>query len=368
LSKHLSSWDLNEAIRARKARHDSCCSVHYLRFTDRFKNIPRGTAVFNRRVIWGFPSIGRILHLETGLKEQFTLPFWVEEKIDGYNVRIFRLKDRLLALTRGGFLCPFTIDRLPDLLDTRIFMEYPDIVLCSEVAGPENPYLNGHPPFIEEDVQCFVFDMMRQGRPGFLPHAERLQLQEKYHLPTAPVFGKFDVDQLPTLKELLRRMNEEGREGVVFKEESPKQRRAKYVTSHSSIYDILTSAHEIKQLPPEYFINRVVRLVLFMDETGLPCQSTTERGLGHAFLHGLFQAIEQFKNERRVYETFRCRFRNKTNAHHLIDRLKHTGAHIHVVQRRLEWQDGFYVLEFEKDVPALTGLLGHLLSGGLVFD
>ena len=36
-------------------------------------------------------------------------------KVDGYNVRIVRLAGRLVPFTRGGFVCPFTDDRLADV-------------------------------------------------------------------------------------------------------------------------------------------------------------------------------------------------------------------------------------------------------------
>jgi len=108
---------VREAIRKKKARSETFLSFEYLRFSDDFKEVPRGTAFFQETVIWGYPHIGRIFMLEKGVAEQFKDPFWVEEKVDGYNVRIFRVGDEIIALSRGGYICPFTTDRVPDFIN-----------------------------------------------------------------------------------------------------------------------------------------------------------------------------------------------------------------------------------------------------------
>ncbi len=359
---------VKEAVRQRKARSEEFLGFEYLRFSDDYKDIPRGTAIFQDTVIWGYPHIGRIFMLEKGLKEQFKNPFWVEEKVDGYNVRIFRVGDRVVALSRGGYLCPFTTDRLQDFINLDFFEENPDLILCAEVAGPENPYIEESPPFVKEDVRFFVFDIMRKNEQGFLKQEEKLDLIERYSLPSVEVFGRFSHGDVNKLKELLIRLNEEGREGVVLKEDSEENRRAKYITSYANLSDIKVTAKNMLQLPPEYYTNRILRLVLFMEEEGIERTEHLYEELGRAFIDGLFDAIEQFKKEHKVYRTFRCRFHRRENALALIELLHRTSKHIQVVQRDLREEDGYWVLTFDKIFLNMTGLLGHLLSGGLVFD
>ena len=72
--------------------------------------------------------------MKPGLRQQFPGYFWAEEKMDGYNVRVARVGDRVVAITRGGYLCPFTSDRLPDLLDLTIFEQHPDLIPCAEIV------------------------------------------------------------------------------------------------------------------------------------------------------------------------------------------------------------------------------------------
>ncbi len=359
---------VREAVRQRKARSENFLGFEYLRFSDDYKDIPRGTAIFQDTVIWGYPHIGRIFMLGKGIREQFEKPFWVEEKVDGYNVRIFRVGDRVVALSRGGYLCPFTTDRLPDFINLDFFEENPDLVLCTEVAGPENPYIDESPPFVKEDVKFFVFDIMRKNEQGFLSQEEKLRLIEKYSLPSVEVFGRFSHEDVDKLKDLLIKLNEEGREGVVLKEDSEENRRAKYITSYANLSDIKVTAKNMLQLPPEYYTNRILRLVLFMEEEGIERTEHLYEELGRAFIDGLFDAIEQFKREHKVYRTFRCRFHRRENALALVELLQRTSRHIQVVQKDLKEEDSYWVLTFDKVFLNMTGLLGHLLSGGLVFD
>ncbi len=359
---------LHEAIPHNKARYEDYEHWQFLRLTDKFHEAPRGSVVIHGKVIYGYPSIGRILRLETGLKHQFHAPFWVEEKVDGYNVRLARVGDQVLAFSRGGFICPFTTDRAPDLAELRILEEHPDLVLCAEVAGPGQPYISGHPPYIREDVQLFVFDMMRMGQAGYLPQPEKQALVRQYALPAVQCYGRHTPDQVSELRALMARLAEEGREGVVMKEDSDRDHRTKLVTSYSCVDDIRGTVDHLRDLPAEYFVGRVLRLALFLEEQGEAQLDDVRRQLGSAFLDGLYRAIEQSKQEQRVYHTHRCLFRDPENAKRLLKHMKRTTGHAHVAQRRLEKEGDYYVLEFDKLHAAMTGLLGHVLGGGLVFD
>jgi putative ATP-dependent DNA ligase len=339
-----------------------------LRVTDDFGGMPRGTVDFQGTLVRGYPSIGRILRLETGLKEVFSGPFWVEEKINGYNIRIARIGEELLALTRGGFICPFTTDRLADLLDPGFFWHRPDLVLCGEVAGPDNPYMVGAPPYVQEDVRLFVFDVTSLGGSDFLPCSEKSRLLHEFGLPAAPSYGRYESTQWKDLRDLLRHLDGDGLEGIVLKEDPPRGRRGKCVTGASDIEDILLTGRELVDLPAQFFTRRVLRLALFMDEQGLENSFATQRELGAAFLEDLLQALEQFKKQRRVFHTFRCRFRDPTNAERLLERVRSAEPAIRVQKPRLRLENGYHVLEFEKVHTNITGLLGHLMGGGQEFD
>lgn len=364
--------DIARAVQTARRRNrtveESLGQWRYLRVAKKSPPFPSGTAIFDRQVIWSYPSIGRLMQLESGLRQQFDAPFWVEEKIDGYNVRVFKHGKDVLALTRRGYICPFTTDRLPDLLGLSIFDQRPEVVLCAEVAGPENPYNEAHPPYVTEDVRLFVFDMMRKNAPGFLPYEERMRLMRAYDLPGATQYGRYRASDLAPLKALLHTLDQEGKEGVVFKEDSERGRRAKYVTSQANLSDIRATAIGLLQLPPEYYTQRLLRLVLFMDEEGIEGSQALYAELGEAMIEGVYAAIRQYKQHRQVFRTFRCRFRQRANALLLVEALARLLGPAYFRQRRLEAEGEFYVLEFDKVLPRESETLGNLLGGGLTFD
>lgn len=359
---------LPQALAGKKARQRDFKGLRYAHFIDDWHHIPRGTAVFNGRVVYGYPHIGRVLALEAGLKAHFQTSFWAEEKINGFNVRILRIEGQILALSRGGFICPFTTDRLMDLMSLELFNDHPEIIVCAEVAGPDNPYLESYPPFIGKDVQLFVFDLMRMDRSGFLPYPEKIALVDNYALPAVPRHGYFNSGEVDSIRIIMKRLNEQWREGLVFKEDSERNHRAKYVTGNVNIDDLRAASDNLLELPAEYFTNRLLRLILFMEENGLEVSQEAESALGNALLQGLHQAFGKYREEHKVFTTFRCRFREKQNAEMMIDHLKHASHNIKIQLRRLEWENTHWILEFDRIYPALTGMLGDLMAGKMIYD
>jgi putative ATP-dependent DNA ligase len=358
----------DEALQRGKARREQFGELGYLRLTEDFRGLAKGTVQLAEGWIAGYPHIGRIFRLEQGLRQQFEAPFWAEEKIDGFNVRIFRCGDEVMALTRGGYICPFATDRISELMDLRILEAHPDLVLCAEIAGPENPYTEGGPPFVPEDVRAFVFDMLRIGRAGFLSQAEKRALIDAFGLPAPVTYGQFTAADWRGLREVLLQLDAEGREGVVLKEDSSRNRRVKYVTRFSGIYDVWIRASDMVELPGDFFTGRVLRLALFVDETGMARDDRLKRDLGNAFLERLFESVEKFKRDGRVYHTFRCRFRKRESAERFMEHIRRILGHTYVVQRRLEPSGPHWLLEFDKEVPKLTGLLHQLFGGAAVVD
>jgi putative ATP-dependent DNA ligase len=357
-----------EALERRKARWESCGERRYLRLSDDFRGSPKGTVCWNGRLVPGYPHIGRIFRLEQGLAQQFAGPFWVEEKIDGFNIRIFCSGGELFALTRGGYVCPFATDRAADFVDPALFEAEPDLILCAELAGPDNPYTQGGPSFVHEDVELFVFDMMRFDAPGFLPKAEKQALCERYRLTAPRGFGRFLPGDWERVRAIVEELDAHGREGIVIKEDQPQGHRTKFVTAWSVVYDIAVRAADTVELPGDFFTGRILRMALYLDETGRAVDTGLERDLGRAFLQGLSASVERFKRDGHVYHDFRCRFRRRGNALALMEHLQTILGHTHVVQTRLEQEDGYWVLEFVKEVPKLTGLLHQLFRGASVVD
>lgn len=343
--------------------------IEYLRTVDDYHGVPRGTAIFGKRTVYGYPSIGRVLTLQPGLQQHFTQAFWAEEKVNGYNTRIFRVGDQILALSRGGFVCPFTTDRLADFIDTRIFDAHPDLVICAEVAGPGNPYLESWPPFIADDIQLYVFDFMRMNERLRVAADEKYALIEQYQLPAVRRYGRFTPADTEALLAIFEQLNREGREGLVFKESDRDGRAAKHVTAASALSDIGATAAILNDLPPEYFTNRVLRLVLYLREQGQPPTGELERELGAAFIEALDNTISQYERDGKVFHSFRCRFHHRRNAEAMFAHLKRAGGRqINISWHGLEADGEDWILSFDRNYPAINGLLSSVLHGDLIYD
>jgi putative ATP-dependent DNA ligase len=154
----------------------------------------------------------------------------------------------------------------------------------------------------------------------------------------------------------------------VFKEDGPRAHRAKYITSNAGITDIRLSIPNLSEMPAEFFTNRILLLAAFLEEEGIPPSGEIRARLGGALLDGLFEAIGQYRQTRHVYDRHRCLFRRKANAELMIDFLSRRTREMQVIPRRLEREGEFYALEFDKVYPGMTGLISHLLGGGLLFD
>ncbi|VVM04873.1 RNA ligase [Methylacidimicrobium tartarophylax] len=359
--------DIHAAIVAKKAKQESFGRWPYARLLHEWQGLPRGTLFAEGVVVPGYPKIGRVQTL-SGILTQFHAPFWVEEKVDGYNVRIFRAGDEIYAATRGGLVCPFTTDRWADLVDPSIFSAHPDLILCGEVTGPETPYIEGTSPLVRQGIGFFLFDVIRQGVEGFLPVEERHALARSFGLPEVPFYGRIDPKDLRELRTILWRLDAQEREGVVLKEDSPRSFRAKYVTGSAELSDIASMTERYLDVPPEYFTERVLRLALFLEDMEVTDREEWHRRLGKAFLSALGERIAAAR-QGRCAGSFCCRFHARENALRLLDALGQ--IHGHEGETRLvslQDEGGTWVLRFEKLYRSTTGFLRNALGGSLRFD
>jgi hypothetical protein len=134
--------DVNEAL-----GRERFLELEYARLRDTVAGYRRGSLVLpDGSVIPGYPSIGRVQSLGAGLRRHYSGAFWVEEKMDGFNVRIFRWQGRTYAATRGGYICAFSTDRLPDLLDSAILDDEPSDTPPAVTNEKGDPVVQYPPP------------------------------------------------------------------------------------------------------------------------------------------------------------------------------------------------------------------------------
>ncbi len=114
-------------------------------------------------IIRGYPKIRRTLILYPSLKLHFNSEVAVEEKMNGYNVRIALINGKIVAFTRGGFVCPYTTKKAPEIMDmSAFFIDHPELVICGEMVGSENPYVTHHYREIGK-LGFRIFDLREKG-------------------------------------------------------------------------------------------------------------------------------------------------------------------------------------------------------------
>ncbi|AFK22148.1 RNA ligase [Pyrococcus sp. ST04] len=343
--------------------------LRYLRFKDSAGKLRRGTVVFDfDKIILGFPHIKRVVNLEKGIRRIFKRgEFYVEEKVDGYNVRVTKVGERILAITRGGFICPFTTERITDFVPEEFFKDNPNLVLVGEMAGPESPYLVEGPPYVKEDIKFFLFDVQEINTGKSLPVEERLKLAEEYGIPHVEVFGKYTRDDIGELYALIEKLSEEGREGIVMK--SPDMKKiVKYVTPYANINDIKIGARVFYELPPGYFTSRISRLAFYIAERKIRDEELRKlaEDLGKALLQPFVEGILDVEQGEEIAETFKIRVKKIETAYKMVTHFEKLGLNIEIVD--IEEMDGLWRITFKRVYSDATEKIKELVGGKAFVD
>ncbi|RLF92263.1 RNA ligase [Thermococci archaeon] len=344
--------------------------IRYLRFKDSAGKLRRGTVVFNEEeIILGFPHIKRVVNLEEGIRRAFrNREFYVEEKVDGYNVRVAKVMDRIVAITRGGFICPFTTERITDFVPQEFFKDHPNLVLVGEMAGPESPYLVEGPPYVKEDIEFFLFDIQEKITGKSLPVEERLRLAEEYEIPHVEVFGKFTRNDLGELHELIEKLSREGREGIVMK--SPDMKKiVKYVTPFANINDVRIGARVFYELSPGYFTSRISRLAFYVAEKRIKGEELRKlaEDLGMALLQPLVESILDVEQGDDIAEIFKIRVKKIETAYKMVTHFEKLGLNIEIVDIE-ELNNGMWRVTFKRIYSDATSEIRELIGGKAFVD
>ncbi len=327
------SW--NEAVEEHSILPDVFDGVTFYRVVKKVGHLNRGTVVTNAEVLFDFPRIARILQLENGIKLTFATPFYVEEKVDGYNVRIARVEGRVFAFTRGSYVCPFSTDRLIDFFNIdKFFDENPDLIVCGEIAGPENPYNKETPPYVIEDVRLFAFDIMTKGTDRQMPIEKRYRLFEKYNIPTVTRFGKYKVSDIKKLKQQIQDLNGNGCEGLVFKPTNPSERTVKYVTAGSCFRDMRATSHVMIEYQAEFFTHRMLRALFYLLEHNVPLDKAFLKEAGESLLKPLYESVKKAANGEMITEEFNVRFNKEESIKKLFEHFHNCKVDANLVSQK----------------------------------
>ena len=254
--------DLRSLI-GRKLRLMKYRDLEYLVFTREAHGFCEGTVILAGKepmIIHGYPSIRRLAFLEA-VSRYIPSDFVVEEKMDGYNVRTIVYDGRLLGITRGGYICPYTTARLSRLYMDKLRgfeREYPGYILVGEVVGLENPYVPVEYPEAPR-FDYFVFDLMDRG--DLKPLSLRDEVVEKYRLRRVRVLGVLGKKDTWRLWEIIDELEHEGREGIVIKDPLHRVQPLKYTTIHTNIGDLRSGMKYPFDEGKSFLFPRILRLI-----------------------------------------------------------------------------------------------------------
>lgn len=336
----------------------------FVRITQDYKSFPRGTVFYEDGIIYGYPPIMRILHLTNGIGRYFDGEFYVEEKVDGYNVRIAFIDNTLLCFTRGGFICPFTTDRVSDLVDIRFFEQYPEYVICGEVAGPGSPYNIEVIPYIKGDIQFFAFDIMdRFGKK--LPLDKRYEILQPFEINQVNRWGPFSKGDIGEIKRIILELDREEREGIVIKSTS-NERSAKYVTLSSCLRDLQASTHLIAELPAGFFLQRILRALFFSYEFNIPIGDEYLLESAKALYSIPAKIIHDISEGKEIKELFEIKVKNKDTIDEFLRHINRSDVRAQLIS--IERQGNYFKARFYRVYTEGTKELRHMLAGHGFFD
>ena len=331
---------------------------------------PEGTVViFGRgwsRVVHGYPPIRRIVLPSVALPRHFVDRIVVEEKLNGYNVRTVLVDGRIYAITRGGFICPYTTDRINRTLGDRLRDMLRELgeeehVAAGEVIGLENPYTRYYYPEAPR-FGYFVFDIFHEGRP--IPPGERDAAAEKHGVPRVPVLGVLDKNDLEGFLGLVERLEKTGREGVVVKDPEYRVHPLKYTTHHTDVGDVRLGMRFFMEEGRGFLFSRLLREIFRAYERGLQGAALEKLALeyGLAALEPAVETVRHVAAGGMVYEEFDLEFESRDRLNEFVEYMSEMGVDIVVVS---VWErDGMTVARMRKMKE--TGLqVRRILETGL---
>lgn len=280
--------------------------IDAVRFDKRFAGLEEGTVVAKTihgvEVVHGFPKIRRALTLYPTIKLHFKGEIVFEEKMNGYNVRIVMFGKNLYALTRRGFICPYTTEKARELINESFFKDYPNLMLCCEAVGRYSPYVPKDVYGVDFDFYVFDVREKRSGKP--LPVKEKEKICEEYGLNLAPILAQCKAEEGHVVgRRVVEELEGSGREGVVIKDVNMVVEPIKYTTSETNCNDLSYAFRYFNEYGKDFMFSRIVREGFqsfeFDDE-----EKFRERcfRLGKAILESLVKSIKDVSEGRRVVE------------------------------------------------------------------
>ncbi|EHP86817.1 RNA ligase [Methanotorris formicicus] len=317
--------------------------IPMITFRKKIKHVERGTTLFLNEdldYVAGYPKIRRALVLNPTIKNYFIDKVVVEEKLDGYNVRIAKINDDVVAITRGGYICPFTTKKAIQILNTKFFEDHPNLMLCGEMIGLNNPYVPHYYEEVDrgwENLGFYIFDIRDRETNEPLSIKEKIKTCKKYNLPYVEPLGEFDKeDAHEYIKEIIDKLNAENREGVVLKDPDMAVNPIKYTTHKTQCGDLRVAFTFFYDLGVDFMFSRVVREGYQAYEFNEDDDTLKKRALdiGESILYPMVDTIKKIHNGERVTEDFEIVVDNEEDLKEFLEYSKK--LHMQIIVKNME--------------------------------
>lgn len=342
-------------------KHD----MEAIQFRKGLGSVEAGTMVImgdEIEIIRGFPKIRRTLMLHPALEKHFTGDVAVEEKMNGYNVRIAQIDDRIIAFTRGGYICPYTTRKANEILDMgEFFREHPEMVICVEMVGTLNPYVSHYYPEIGK-LGFRIFDLRKKLTNEPLPVMEKRKLLLDYGLEPVRLLGIFSVKEAPAkIMGIVSDLGANNREGVVMKDPMMQLEPLKYTSSQAQASELEYALSYPFDLAQAFLFSRIIREGFQAHEMAESDDKVRERALrmGESILYPMLETIKRVKNGEVAAEDLVIEVENKEEAEEFIRHLRD----LKVMATLAEIKDGKAVIR--RIHQSTNDKVNNYLQGGL---
>jgi putative ATP-dependent DNA ligase len=304
--------------------------------------------------------------LRPAIKKRFSRLVAVEEKMNGYNLRVASIDGEVVALTRGGFICPYSTEVAREALPEEIFDDHPEIVLCSEMVGPENPYVPKE-IYPVDSVQFYLFDLSMKNQRSIKGVYATHELGEEYGIPCAPLLGEFRADRAyDEVVEIVRSLGKKGREGVILKDPENLAPPLKYTTSESNCSDLAFAFGYYNDLAIDFMVSRAVREGFQSVEWQESDEERMARAkrLGESLLVSVVEAIEKKQRGEKIAQEVQIRVRNIQTARDFEYHLRRSGTKA-IFDQPEPSDEGGYLVRITKLVMSTNDKTQALIDGDI---
>ncbi len=346
----------------------------YVRSRRRFAGFEKGTLIVPDEgiIVPGFPKTERALMLGPALKDRFgdVEEVIVEEKMNGHNVRVFELDDEVYAVTRGGLICPYTTHRIRELHEDGLLNflhDNPGIIVCGEFVGKENPYVSvNYPEASEHGVGFFVFDLMDSKTGGLLPFEEKRAV-DGYGLNRVRVLGRFPPDDPEPFFDVMRELDEEGREGIVIKDPDAEVPPLKYTTHAAHVEELRWAFKFAFDLGRDFILTRTIREGFQALEWGEDQNELERRAedVGRALIEGMIEGFSSVLEEGEAYEEIEVSFGSRRWLELYSEFVKRVTGGTTIVEEVGEKESRIVAL-VRKRYPSTTDKVANVSKGGIL--